>query len=216
MAMKKQSPKAESEILQLKITLKYTKPPIWRRMLVPSQMRLSDLHHVIQRGFGWHGSHLHEFTAADGESFGASDPFGDLMGGPGEAEPGREEGSVRLHEVAGFEGAKLEYTYDFGDSWEHSIVVEKVLPPDPALTYPVCMAGARKGPPEDCGGVPGFYHLLDVLADPSHPERKEMLGWLGEAFDPNDFSVERVNALLGPAKRAGRSTRKKAATKSGR
>src|SRR4029077_4994020 len=132
---------------------------IWRRLLVPSDLTLAKLHDVIQVAMGWHDAHLHEFRVGD-ETYGAPDIESDAM----------DERKVRLHQVLGRAGAKALYTYDFGDSWEHRIVVEKSLPADPKLNYPVCTGGQRAGPPEDCGGIPGFYELMEAIEDPRHAQ----------------------------------------------
>ena len=100
------------------------------------------------------------------------------------------------------------YTYDFGDGWEHGIVLEKQLPADPGTTYPVCTDGKLACPPEDCGGIPGYYHLLDALADPQHPEHEEMRDWIGDDFDPQLFSVDSVNQRLAPKRRRSSTAKK--------
>jgi len=180
-----------TEIYQLKVTLRDTKPPIWRRLLVPSNMTLERLHRVLQTAMGWEDCHLHEF-AIGGERFGPPDPDGWDMGGP----RARGERTARLSAVLGSVGAKAIYTYDFGDSWEHAITVEKILPPDPARKYPVCIAGKLHGPPEDCGGVFGYYNLLEAINDPAHEEHENLREWLGEGFDPAAFSLDEVNRKL--------------------
>jgi len=111
------------------------------------------------------------------------------------------ERTARLNTVLGRKGAKAVYTYDFGDSWEHDIVVEKVLAPESGKAYPACVAGKLHGPPEDCGGLPGFYNLLEAISDPEHEEHEELLEWLGGGFDPDAFSVEAVNRQLGTLRR---------------
>jgi hypothetical protein len=98
-------------------------------------------------------------------------------------------------------GSKAIYTYDFGDTWEHSIVLEKRLPDDPNLMYPVCTDGQLACPPEDCGGIPGFYDLVEALTDPNHDRHEEMLEWIGPDFDPQAFSVDNVNQMLAPLRR---------------
>jgi hypothetical protein len=110
--------------------------------------------------------------------------------------------------VMGRAGTKAFYTYDFGDSWEHQIVIEKRLPAEPGRAYPSCLAGERHAPPEDCGGIPGYYNLLEAIRDPQHEQREELLEWLGDEFDPEAFSVDVVNRRLAPMQRR----RNKAAT----
>jgi hypothetical protein len=184
------------EIYQIKVTLLGTKPPIWRRLLTPADLTLQQLHDVLQAAMEWEDSHLHEFSIG-GEQFGTPDPMAQFMG-----RPVRSERKVRLFDVLGHVGAKAVYTYDFGDSWEHSIVVEKVLPDQPGLAIPVCIAGKHHAPPEDCGGIPGFYNLLDAIGDPDHEQHQELREWLGGNFDPQAFSIEEINEKLAPFHRA--------------
>jgi hypothetical protein len=184
------------DIYQLKVTLLDTRPPIWRRLLVPSGFALEDLHSVIQAAMGWDDSHMHEFRIGQ-KRFGKSDPSDRLMG----MDPINSERTTRLYMVLGRVRAKATYTYDFGDSWEHAIVVEKVLPPEPGVHYPVCVDGKLQGPPEDCGGVPGYYNLLEAIHDPKHPEHEDLLDWVGGEFDPDAFSVEEVNRRLAAIQR---------------
>ena len=139
---------------------------------------------------------MHEFSAGR-RHFGKPDPEDRLMGMP----PVENERTVRLAAVLGRVGAKAIYTYDMGDSWEHGIVLEKRLPADPGTAYPVCTGGERACPPEDCGGIPGFYDLLDALGDPTHEQHEELQDWVGDDYDPDAFSVEEVNPMLAPRRR---------------
>lgn len=182
---------ASQEIYQIKITLLDTSPPIWRRLLVPADLTLPQLHNVLQAAMGWENCHLHEFLVGK-QRFGTPDPEDRLMG----IEPVDSERTVRLSDVLGRVGAKARYTYDFGDSWEHGIVLEKRLPADLNLTYPVCTGGKGACPPEDCGGIPGFYDLLDAINDPGHDQHEELLDWVGGDFDPEAFSLDDVNRKL--------------------
>jgi len=191
------------ETYQIKVTLLGTRPPIWRRLLVPSSITLAQLHHVLQTAMGWEDSHLHEFRIG-GRSFGVPSPEDRFMGGPGTI----NEKRMRLCDVLGKAGAKADYTYDFGDSWEHRIAVEKVLPPEPGFAAPVCTGGKRHGPPEDCGGIWGFYNFLEAIQDPEHDEHEELLEWIGGSFDPESFSLAEVNERL---QKQFRSARKAAA-----
>jgi len=184
------------QIYQIKVTLIGTDPPIWRRLLVPASMTLERLHDVLQLAMGWDGSHLHEFLIGR-QRFGQPDPMEQVPGGPQTA----SERTARLFDVLGTAGIKAVYTYDFGDSWEHRIVVEKRLAPDPARAYPACVAGERRAPPEDCGGIPSFYNLLEAIPDPEHDQHEELLEWLGQDFDPEGFSVDEVNEWLAPLQR---------------
>jgi Plasmid pRiA4b ORF-3-like protein len=178
-------------VLQVKISLLGTsKPPVWRRLLVPATIRLDKLHDVIQVAMGWEAYHMHAF--ADGSSeYGLADP---------ELEH-RDERKATLGRLLKQEGERIRYTYDFGDSWEHDIAVEKALTTEPGVRYPVCLAGKGACPPEDCGGVWGYEHLREVLADPADGEHEDMLEWLGlqtaAQFDPGRFDVDEINRRLG-------------------
>lgn len=189
------------EIYQIKVTLFGTDPPIWRRLLVPADLTLEQLHDVLQLAMGWEDCHMHEFRIGQ-QRFGKPDPMEQSFGGPRTA----SERTARLVTVLGRVGAKAVYTYDFGDSWEHQIVVEKRLAPEPGRAYPACLAGERHAPPEDCGGIPGFYNLLEAIGDPAHEEHEELLGWLGDGFDPEAFSVDEVNRRLAPVQRWWKKT----------
>jgi len=181
------------DIYQIKVTLRDTRPPIWRRLRVPAGLTLDALHDVLQVAMGWDDSHMHEFRIGQ-RRFGKPDPNDRLMG----LDPVGNERATHLYKVLGKVGAKATYTYDFGDGWEHVIVVEKVLPPDPAGHYPICVGGKLQGPPDDCGGVPGYYNLLEALRDPDHEEHEDLLDWVGGEFNPDAFSVDEVNQKLAP------------------
>ena len=178
------------EIYQLKVTLLGTSPPIWRRLIVPSDLNLAQLHDVLQVAIGWQDGHLHEFSAG-GRRFGPPDPEDQFM-----ADDVGDERKVRVFGLFGRTAAKALYTYDFGDTWEHSIVLEKRLPAAPNMIYPRCTDGQLACPPEDCGGIPGFYDLLDALRNPAHEEHQELRDWVGADYDPEVFSIEAVNRIL--------------------
>lgn len=108
----------------------------------------------------------------------------------------RSARTAKLFRIAPSAGAKLLYEYDFGDGWQHDIVVEAILQPAEGVRYPVCVAGKRACPPEDCGGPYGYVELLEALGDPEHPEHEDKLDWIGEGFDPEAFDLEEINALL--------------------
>ena len=176
-------------VFQIKVGLRGAKPPIWRRLEVPADISLARLHAVIQTAFGWDDSHLHVFATPYGE-FGVAD-----------AELGhRAESRVTLEQVAPGAQSKIRYTYDFGDDWEHDILVEKTVDKDKSASYPRCTGGRRAAPPEDCGGVWGYADLVDVLSDADHPEHEDRLEWLGldnaTEFDPTSFDAEAVNREL--------------------
>jgi hypothetical protein len=191
-APKKKKAAGPQTVYQIEVTLENSKPPIWRRLLVPADLPLGELHEVLQIAMGWTDSHLHQFIIKD-KYYGLIDPvFGvddlDTI----------DEDRVRLSKVVTGEKFKFRYEYDFGDSWMHSILVEKILPADPNVSYPVCVAGKRCGPPEDCGGVWGFDDFVKAMADPAHPEHENLREWYGEDdFDPEAFDIDEINRELG-------------------
>jgi len=173
-------------IYQLRISLDGVEPPVWRRLLIPGGYTLDRLHRAIQYVMGWQNCHLHSFEI-DGEHYAEPDPAGGL--------PVHDELDFRLDAVL-TKGGRARYTYDFGDWWEHNIVVEDVLPADIDERYPRCAAGERACPPEDVGGAEGYAEFLAALGDPAHPEHEAMREWIGRPFDPDLFDPDRVGALL--------------------
>ncbi|HKS48906.1 MAG TPA: plasmid pRiA4b ORF-3 family protein [Amycolatopsis sp.] len=175
---------------QIKVALRgVTKPPVWRRLEVPADLDLGQLHAVIQAAMGWQDCHLHVFSAG-GADYGRPDP-----------ELGHtDERAVRPSQLLAAVGDRLLYTYDFGDGWEHDITLEKILPADAGAAGATCTAGRGACPPEDCGGVWGYQELKATLADPNADEHESMLDWLGLAssgdFDPRRFSTEDANHRL--------------------
>jgi hypothetical protein len=181
---------AGTDVCQLKITLRgASKPPVWRRVLVPASMTLDLLHEVILRAMGWDGGHLHVFSDGWRE-----------FGSPGAELGYADERRVTVADLLSGPGGKVTYTYDFGDDWEHVILLETILPAGPGAAYPVCVAGKGACPPEDCGGQWGYAELKEILADRDHEQHEEMLEWLGlddaAEFDPAEFSVDEVNERL--------------------
>lgn len=180
---------SQSRIYQIKVTLEGSKPPIWRRLQVPGDTTLGELHDIIQIAMGWTDSHLHQFIV-DGTYYGMPDPDWDDL------HQTLDEGRFRLDQIATQEGDKFRYEYDFGDSWLHQVLVEKITPPDPEQVYPICIKGRRACPPEDVGGVWGYEEFLEAIRDPKHPEHEEYLGWIGGPFDPKAFDLEETNDFL--------------------
>ena len=182
-------PSKTSPIYQLKISLDHTRPAVWRRFLVPAIMPLGRLHDVIQVVMGWTNSHLHQFTV-DNQTYG--DPTLDV-----DQELGYlNEWQVRLKQLIAKTGTRFIYQYDFGDSWDHTLVLEKILPPDPQMRQPLCLEGARACPPEDVGGVPGYSRFLQAIRNPKDEEHEEYLVWAGGAFDPEAFDLQSINRRL--------------------
>jgi hypothetical protein len=172
-------PRAAGTVFQLKVTLHFVKPPVWRRVLVDAGSTLDHVHEVIQAAFGWEHRHLHEFEI-DGTRYGEPDPDHDL------GWPILDERSVRLDAVV-TAGSTFGYLHDFGDGWSHRVTVEEILPAEAGTAAPACIGGRRACPPEDCGGAEGYADLLEALADPFHRDHERLTAWLGGAFDPEAF-----------------------------
>jgi hypothetical protein len=174
-------------ILQVRITLAdVADPPVWRRVLIPSAYPLDRVHSVIQATMGWQDYHLHAFRLGD-ETYAAPDPDDELGY--------LDETKCRLGDlVAGVD--RIDYEYDFGDGWEHTLVVEaRTLAQDGAV-YPACVAGEGACPPEDCGGSPGFAEFKAVLAGPPSAERDALLEWAGGDYDPGRFDLPGANTAV--------------------
>ena len=184
---------AGDSVLSVKVTLRGPKPPIWRRLLMPANMTLADLHVAIQAAMGWDGGHLHAF-----------DIGGEQYGDPQDVDDVANQERLTLISLLRSGINRFTYTYDFGDNWEHAVLIERIQPAIEGQHYPACVAGKRNCPPDDCGGHWGYEELLAVLADPTHPEHVDRLEWVGGAFDPEAFSVEAADAAV-----AGRLDRRR-------
>jgi len=177
----------EQLVYQVKVTLNDSKPLIWRRVRVTDSTTLARLHGILQAVMGWEDYHLHEFIVA-GIQYGMPDPDYDVF-----RDVVADERRVKLRELLPGEGFRFAYVYDSGDNWEHEVLFEKTLPPEPGVRYPVCIGGKRACPPEDCGGIWGYYGLLEALRDPKHPEHEDLTEWVGGEFDPDEFDLEATN-----------------------
>ena len=172
--------------MQLKIILQGLKPAIWRRVLVEDSISFHRLHNIIQMVMGWDNSHLYEFDQG-GLSIGMPhEDYGSEV---------QDAKKIKLNKVLNTKGQRLPYIYDFGDSWEHIILVEKILAKDESQKYPCCIAGKRACPPEDCGGVGGYAEMLEALQDKKHPEHERLKEWIGE-FNSEEFDVGEVNKRI--------------------
>jgi hypothetical protein len=177
----------QAPIYQIKITLQDNNPPIWRRIQVRGNTSLDKLHDILQIVMGWTDSHLHQFIVGEAY-FGLPDPEYDDL-------PMSDETQFTLSRITNREGSAFTYEYDFGDSWHHGLLVEKIVPPK-EVQYPICLAGERACPPEDVGGIWGYQQFLDALGDPDHPQHEDYIEWIGGVFDPEAFDLEAVNAAL--------------------
>ena len=171
---------ATPTLVYVKITLNYIRPAIWRRLILPTSLSLRDLHMAIHAAMGWRGDHLHVFEI-DGAEYSE----------PAMIEGAQDERKTTLAKIISEGVSRFRYTYDFGDDWTHELLIEKKAPPPEA--EPGCVDGARACPPEDCGGAPGYEGLLTALAAPNKPKNKELLEWVGEDFDPEQFSREHAD-----------------------
>lgn len=176
-----------STVLQLRIELLNIEPLIWRRVQVPDTITLPRLHRTIQTVMGWSDGHLHEFEIA-GEQYGIPDP--DWPMGP----PIISEARVRLLKCLGAR-KQFTYIYDFGDNWQHKIIVEKRLT-GARMAHPLCIGGENACPPEDVGGAYGYSDFLEAIRSPEHPEYENYLSWCGGEFDPTQFDLVAVNQQL--------------------
>ena len=181
--------KLPEKVYQLHISLKHSKPKIWRRFLVTEDTTLAKLHKIIQEVMGWEDYHLHEFTV-DGKDYGDAEvvDYKEMV----------DEKKTKLADLNLAEKQKFEYVYDFGDHWEHEIKVEKILPFDSTAKYPKCLDGKLACPPEDCGSIWGYEELSELKKLPKEEldeEDSDRLEWLGD-YDFEHFSVDETNAVL--------------------
>jgi len=187
-------------IARLKISLDDVNPKVVRRLAVPFALRLDRLHLAFQAALGWENYHLWEFRIG-GAGFGIPDPS--WPGGPLDAR------KSSLQRVIADTGVKrFQYLYDFGDGWEHTIIIEKIEPARPGIDYPFLLAAAGRCPPEDVGGPSGYAEYLEALADPNHERHAEMLEWRGAAFDPAKISIADLDLALEDLARKWSKTRK--------
>lgn len=177
-------------IYQFKVTLRGVRPPIWRRFLIDNQVTFEDLHIIIQVVMGWENYHLYNFDTKDARVEILDDSF-EFFPSSKEVYDAEE---TQIGELITEEKQKCLYTYDFGDDWEHELVLEKVLPIDEEILVPTCLKGKRACPPEDCGGVYMYNEIQTALKGEGELD-EEMKEWLGE-FDPEEFDLELINSIL--------------------
>jgi len=168
-----------NEICSVRIELLHTNPLIWREVEVPTSVTLKVLHDIVQITMGWFDCHLWEFSV-NGMTYGL--PIDEDWG----AAPRVDAIKVRLRDVLTPRRTRIDYLYDMGDSWEHRLTVTKIRKGKPDTSYPRYVAGEWAAPPEDCGGIPGFYHALEAMADPDHPDHADITEWL-DGYDPKEI-----------------------------
>lgn len=180
----------QASIYQLRVTLLDTEPEVWRRFLVPSNVNLHRLHLILQATMGWTNSHLYRFEIGARE-YAEPNPENDFY-----ELPFRSSTRARLGSLVTQPGTRFIYEYDFGDSWIHELVLERILKHETGKRYPVCLAGDRACPPEDCGGTQGYAELLEIIGNPEHEEYLDTMTWVGGHFDPGVFDITTVNREL--------------------
>lgn len=212
-------------IFQLRIILDYFKPEINRTVLVESDIDLHRLHLVIQYSMGWENSHLYSFDSNDiryevneevydktsNYDFGVykvklkldknnwDELFAKMPHMAKHVRVPKKDVDCRekiISEIFTKEGDTLSYTYDFGDSWKHSVTLEKILEPEAGKFYPVCIEANNACPLEDCGGIPGFMQFLEAIKDKNHPNHQEMMEWCDGKFDPAAVNLKKINLEL--------------------
>ncbi len=184
---------AAAPIYHLKVSLEGIKPLIWRRLQVPGSANLGWLHAVIQVAMGWTNSHLHRFVVGKQAYSDATFELDEFEDSPRVL----DENKTAIHEIAPRAKSTFLYEYDFGDSWDHRITVEKTLDADPAEgKFAQCLDGERACPPDDCGGVWGYADLLKIIRNPKDKEYESMMEWLGGKFDPEAFDRDKINKYL--------------------
>ena len=178
-------------IVRLKITLDDVKPAVLRRIEVPLAIRLDRLHLAIQAAMGWTNSHLYEIRAGD-VGWSTLYPEADW---PDDFLDARK---ARLGDVLADVGTKtLRYLYDFGDGWEHTIKIERLIDPEPGALYPRLIEASGRCPPEDVGGPWGYAEFLEAMQDPKHERHAEFAEWVGEHFEPTVVDADRLAKDVG-------------------
>lgn len=175
---------------QIKVVLPETDPPIWRQFVVPPSVTLHRLHLILQDVMGWTNSHLYRFKIGTKE-YGEPHPDNEFY-----ELDFKNSRRTKLWQVVTKKDSTFQYEYDFGDNWTHMLLVEDVIKGGPAKQYPVCLAGERACPPEDCGGTYGYAELLEIIKNPNHEQYQDMIIWLGGRFDPEAFNIDIVNLKL--------------------
>jgi len=192
--MAKNESKNPIPIYQLKIVLQVIYPPIFRILQIKGNASLGKLHDYIQGAMGWEDCHLHEFKIK-GKDYRSEEQIYEEIDNPDMF----DEKDYRINKLLK-EGDSFEYIYDYGDCWNHKITVEKIMPPEDGVYYPICSYGERACPPEDCGGPWGYNEFLEILKDPEHEDHEHFSEWVGGNFDSEKFDLEKANRVIGNIK----------------
>lgn len=180
-----------NRVYQFRIRLEDIEPDIWRVIQVPETYSFWDLHIAIQDAMGWHDYHLHEFiliNSLSGKKSRIGIPPEEIL--DDETIPGWKE---MIADYFSLENKSAIYIYDFGDNWQHNVTLEEILPKEEKQDYPRCIDGQRACPPEDCGSIPGYEDILEILDNPDDEEYEETLEWLGGEYDPEHFDPAEVH-----------------------
>lgn len=170
----------------LRVSLRDVTPEVWRHVRVRSDLPLPKFSQVLEQVMGWYGHHLHLFDVR-GLQFGVPDEDADYL---------INEKAATVKHVLPEIGSELRWDYDFGDGWEHDVIVVAIEAASNANVKTLCLAGERACPPEDCGGIPGYAQLLEALADVKHPEHAAVVEWTPAGFDPEAFDLVEVNRRI--------------------
>lgn len=181
------------EIIQLKISLTHSSPLIWRQILIHKNTSFFKLHHILQIVMGWNNYHMYEFGL---EGYRIGEIIEESKDNGFGSDQVLDSVLIKLSDVISDQKDTIQYLYDFGDSWQHQIKIENFLPVTPTIQYPVCLDGQMNCPPEDCGGIGGFYHRIGILEDKKHPEHKEIRQWFNKRYDKAYFNIDKINKRL--------------------
>jgi len=183
----------KTKIYQIQIALKKVKPKVWRRVLIPSDLLLSDFHKIIQTTMGWANVHMHQFVIDD-IYYSVKHPDDDFWDESDTVDYKKKK--LCISSFLKKEKDRILYEYDFGDGWEHDIILEKILPVDNNIKYPVCLTGKMNCPPEDCGGAYRYNNIRELLKQQDNKDYESRIDWLGRVFDPTFFNKDGVNECL--------------------
>jgi len=189
------------DVAILRIELEDIEPLIWRRVAVRTSMNLKAVHSVIQAAMGWLDSHLWEF-AANGRKY--------TMLVPNDAdwnERIKDVAKTKLSALLTIGVREISYVYDMGDNWQHRIIVEKLKAAEPGAHYPQFLGGERRCPPEDCGGIPGYYEFLHNIGSKQNKKRTAALEWYGAPYYPDEIDEQQIIATLNRIANTGRASR---------
>jgi len=171
-------------IIEIKVTLEYTEPAVTRTLQVPADIRLDRLHLTLQAAMGWQNAHLYQFCIGEPYQWGAERWVApDFVDSPEDRPADKttlDQAALKIGEVG------LTYLYDFGDDWVHRIELGKTCNAEPGQLYPRMTDISGTCPPEDIGGPPGYQMFVEAMADPKHPEHRDLKDWYGGNFDPNE------------------------------